>query len=301
MRWVTVTLLGYLVATNAQAQTRLAADQFCTYLGKPFDEELHGFDSDQEAQEALKRIMRFTGLEPNFTIMAANVPNAAAVIRGQTRMILYNQAFMESIRAASPAWSNVSILAHEIGHHLQGHTLLPGGSRPEIELQADKYSGYVLQRMGATLDESQAAMRTFGTDASSPTHPGKQARLAAIANGWFAARDLNSNKPSSGTPNPTPAPQTPPPGPPPAQNVYIHRAVFPGDPYSYYITSSDDIVTVTPQGQVVPVGRKIPPTVTGFVWMYSTAIITYGVDAQGRIWNRYPNGVPFQVGYVTKP
>ena len=47
-------------------------------------------------------------------------------------------------------WAPVSIMAHEIGHHLSGHTITSGGSRPAIELEADKFSGYVLYRMGAT-------------------------------------------------------------------------------------------------------------------------------------------------------
>jgi hypothetical protein len=81
----------------------------------------------------------------------------------------------------------------------------------------------------------------------------------------------------------------------------VLRAVFPQDPYSYYVTSTDDIVGVTPQNQVVPVGRKTPPTMPDFVWMYSTGYVSYGVDSQGKIWSRHPNGMPFQVGYVTNP
>jgi len=81
-------------------------------------------------------------------------------------------------------WSSISILAHEIGHHLNGHTLGVGGSRPDLELQADKFSGFVCARMGATLAEAQAAMKVAASSAGSSTHPPKSARLEAIAVGW---------------------------------------------------------------------------------------------------------------------
>ncbi|MFQ2203191.1 M48 family metalloprotease [Aeromonas hydrophila] len=296
-----------LVSGFAQALEKIELEQYCNYAGSSFPEDVFGFSSDNEAAVALGKVMKYAGLEPNFEIMAANVPNAAAVIQGPKRLILYSQTFMEEIqRATNTDWAKMSILAHEIGHHLQGHTLQSGGSRPEIELQADKYSGFILQRMGASLEQAQTAMRTIGSDQGSATHPGKQARLAAIANGYVAARELNSTKPDDAPPSTTPVPQptTPSPtstSPQPSALTYALRAVFPQDPASYYVTSTDDIVGTTPQGQVIPVGRKIPPTVSGFVWMYATAYVTYGVDSQGLIWSRYPNGIPFQVGYITNP
>lgn len=314
--------IAFFFARPADAQTRILADQYCSYTGDKFGEDLYGFVSDEAAQRALARVMKHTGLESNFAIMAANVPNAAAVIQGQTRYILYNQGFIMKVQdLAKTDWAGLSILAHEIGHHLQGHTLLPGGSRPEIELQADKYSGFILKQMGASLEQAQAAMNALSHDVGSSTHPGKQARLAAISNGWIAARDLNAQKPDVEPANPTPAPQTPASGPqapvpgpqnpapspqPPAPipvpaNSYVYRAVFPADPLQYYVTSNDDIVVLTPHGKVVPVGKRTPPTMMGFAWMYATAYITYGVDAAGKIWSRTPVGTVFQVGYVTTP
>ncbi|SFH33283.1 hypothetical protein [Pseudomonas sp. NFACC45] len=295
--------------SSASAIDRIDMEQSCNYEGTAYAEDVYGFASDNEATKALGKVMSYAGLEPNFVIKAANVPNAAAVIQGPQRMILYNQTFMEGIQDATKNdWVKISILAHEIGHHLQGHTLQAGGSRPEIELEADKYSGFILQRMGASLDNAQTAMRAIGSEQGSPTHPAKQARLAAIANGWMAARDLNTNKPSDTVPNSTPTPQpvptSPSTGPSPTQPTtpaYVLRAVFPQDPYSYYVTSTNDIVAITPQNQVVPVGRKTPPTMPDFVWMYATGYVSYGVDSQGRIWGRYPNGMPLQVGYVTNP
>jgi len=185
-------LLCLVGVTSTSAQEQITVKHSCSYIGELPDETLWSFASDMEAQDAVARVMNYTGLPQNFDIMAANVPNAAAVIRGERRLILYNQGFMERVaNATSNDWAAISIMAHEIGHHLSGHTLEAGGSRPKIELESDRFSGYVLQRMGASLDDAQIAMRTLASDTGSDTHPAKSARLAAIQNGWMAARDQN--------------------------------------------------------------------------------------------------------------
>ncbi|PIQ48235.1 MAG: hypothetical protein COW03_11315 [Cytophagales bacterium CG12_big_fil_rev_8_21_14_0_65_40_12] len=192
MQKLSLTLFSLMIIVSLNAQQRLPVfDQTCGYVGEIEESELYGFNSDSEAQGALKRIMRYTGLPANFQIMAANVPNAAAVIKGDTRYILYNQYFMEQIKDLTKTnWSSISILAHEIGHHLSGHTLDNIGSRPDKELESDGFSGFILYKMGATLDEARAVMNTIG-GAGTSTHPPKSARLSAITNGWISARDLD--------------------------------------------------------------------------------------------------------------
>lgn len=176
---------------TASAQQPLPCTQSCCFSGDLPETPLYGFESDHEAQAAVKAIMRHTGLPANFTILAGNVPNAAAVVYENTRYIVYNQMFMLAVRDVTHTnWSLVSILVHEIGHHLSGHTLDQSGSRPDRELEADRFSGFVLFRMGATLDQARIAMETVASETGSATHPPKSARLAAITNGWLAARDL---------------------------------------------------------------------------------------------------------------
>ncbi|MGV8932535.1 MAG: hypothetical protein ACOH1R_10565 [Luteimonas sp.] len=69
-------------------------------------------------------------------------------------------------------------MAHEIGHHLSGHTITEGHSRPEIELEADKFSGYVLYKMGAPLADSTQAIMAMGSPTEQPTHPARDRRGA---------------------------------------------------------------------------------------------------------------------------
>lgn len=190
--WLWALLLS--IVPGAEAQERLLFTHSCNYDGEisPL-EDLYGFASDTEAEDAMRRIMRYTGLPANFTIKAANVPNAAAVLYQDQRFILYNQYFMLRIKDQTKTdWSALSILAHEIGHHLSGHTLDSHGSRPDKELEADRFSGYVLYKMGATLEEARIAMETLAAESGTATHPPRSARLAAVTNGWLEAKQQNA-------------------------------------------------------------------------------------------------------------
>lgn len=182
-----------LLAMPAFAQDLLNIKGGCNYFGVAAARSVYGFASDEAARNAAAEIMKHTGLPQNFTIMAANVDNAEATIDNYgRRLILYNQQFMLGvIQGTGTDWSAASILAHEIGHHLSGHTFVGGGSKPPIELEADKFSGFVLYNMGSSLEEAQAAMRLISSPDGSSTHPPKSARLAAITNGFIEAREMD--------------------------------------------------------------------------------------------------------------
>lgn len=149
------------------------------------------FSSQSEAQEVLNDILSHVGLRANYIIEPASVPNAAAVIRDQQRYILYNQRFIQSVKNDTRTnWSAVSILAHEIGHHLNGHTVQSGGNWHKMELESDEFSGFILRKMGASLTDAQAAMNLLASANGSMTHPGKSDRLLAIERGWNQADDM---------------------------------------------------------------------------------------------------------------
>jgi len=142
------------------------------------------------APELISKIISVVGLKPNFEVRASNVPNAAAVVSNGKRYILYNQNFITGlVKISGNEWSAVSVLAHEIGHHLNGHTLDNHGSVPSEELDADEFSGFVLRKMGATLDEAQLATKMAADARATTTHPGAYDRLAAIEKGWNNANN----------------------------------------------------------------------------------------------------------------
>jgi hypothetical protein len=174
----------------ADGVVELNTDGQCSYGGESLPEAVYTFTSDHKAEDVVDEIVEHTGLRRNFTISASDVSNAAAVTKGSERYLLYSQSFMEDVQQKTNSyWAGISIMAHEIGHHLQGHTLDKKGSRPTKEIEADEYSGFVLQKMGATLEEAQAAMNAIGSDVASSTHPAKKTRLAAIRAGWTKAQE----------------------------------------------------------------------------------------------------------------
>ncbi len=184
---------------RAQLAAELAATlQACSYDGSPLAFSPPDLSKGgSSGKQVVAEIMRYTGLPANFVVVEGQVPNAAAVIMAgpdkvPRRVIAYNPAFMGEVIRATQAnnWAPVSIMAHEIGHHLSGHTIVPGGSQPPIELESDKFSGFVLYKMGAPLKDAQNAIATLIPEADGQTHPGRKKRLAAIASGWIEACEL---------------------------------------------------------------------------------------------------------------
>lgn len=172
-----------------QNKSRVDFSKSCSYNGKITNVEVYEFVSSNEAQSIMTEIVDIVGLKPNFKIMAANVSNAVAVVFEGVRYIYYSEKFIESINQRTGTnWAAVGVLAHELGHHLNGHTLEEIGSRPDKELEADEFSGFVLGRMGATLDQATICIKQFGNDLGSKTHAPKSARIEAITIGWKKAQ-----------------------------------------------------------------------------------------------------------------
>ncbi|TDN40628.1 hypothetical protein A8B98_13425 [Hymenobacter sp. UV11] len=179
--------------------------------------------TDMPASQAagiIREITNAVGLQPRFELRATDqVDNAAAVVYGGKRYLLYNPQFLAAInRAGHTDWAGISILAHEMGHHLNGHTLRGGGSQPQDELEADEFSGFVLRRLGASLAQAQAAMAAVSPDEGSATHPGLAPRLAAISRGWSraTAQIVASSQAGSAQPSAQPIALAPRPTPRPA-------------------------------------------------------------------------------------
>jgi hypothetical protein len=100
-----------------------------------------GFSSVSEARTIISDIMDAVAQQQNFKVLStAQVDNAAAVIYQGQRYILYNPSFINQLdEAANDRWASISVLAHEIGHHLLGHTLDGRGSQLPKELAADEF------------------------------------------------------------------------------------------------------------------------------------------------------------------
>ncbi|RYU95579.1 hypothetical protein EWM59_10735 [Emticicia agri] len=183
----------------ANAQSEQTRTFGYNYYGQRINEKaicnMVSFRSKEVAEKAVDEIVRRSGLKRNFYVMECpNTDNCFAAVNGQTRLIVYDGAFMQKANNISKTdWGALSILAHEIGHHLQGHTIIEGGSDPQKELEADEFSGFVMYQMGASLKEAQAAISKLTSDYDGGTHPPRTRRLASIEKGYRNAQELYPN------------------------------------------------------------------------------------------------------------
>ena len=180
------TLFAQDYGNNAEAL------ELCTTL------QSNSFSSDLDADNALDRILSVVGLSKNFVLSpCSDINNAVAVSYKGVRYILYDPEFMSMLSSNTSNWTNLFILAHEVGHHVNGHSLdlvLYAGDivdAPELEkkrqqeLEADEFAGFVLAKLGATLSQTTSSVsRLSNEDDTYSTHPNKNKRLRAITLGY---------------------------------------------------------------------------------------------------------------------
>lgn len=152
-------------------------------------------DEDAEVwmRSMINRIMSVIGLQNRYRLAAiANFNNCAAVCLnnniGQDRFIQFDRAFLETFqKKTNNRWFVLGVLAHEIGHHLNGHSLGGVGSRPNLEIEADEFAGFIMQKLGAPLAEAQNIFSFLNDTDGPPTHPVKAKRYEAVKRGWDKA------------------------------------------------------------------------------------------------------------------
>ncbi len=157
--------------------------------------------NDVEADNALNRILDVIGASKRFVLQRCdNINNAVATAYKGVRYILYDRDFMNSLDSGNN-WSNFFILAHEVGHHINGHSLdlllyatdlieaeSLSSSRKQ-ELEADEFAGFILAKLGASFEETTAIINLFPENKNDEfsTHPSRTKRLNAVKTGYTKA------------------------------------------------------------------------------------------------------------------
>jgi tetratricopeptide (TPR) repeat protein len=186
--------LALLISFSSFGQTKVELE-LCIAM------QSSNFMSDSEAENALNKILNTIGASKNFVLTpCSNINNAAATSYKGIRYILYDTEFMQSINSKTNNWSSLAILAHEIGHHINGHaldiTMYLGGvveaeslaNQRKQELEADEFAGFVLARLGANLNSALAFTEIFiEKDDTYDTHPTKSKRVNAVRKGFNKA------------------------------------------------------------------------------------------------------------------
>jgi hypothetical protein len=192
-------LIGGLLLANAvvaQLKQETVVGFGCSYYGGNIDHrricDFNGFMSNKEAENVVDRILKPIGLTRNFIVVECpRTENCFAATVNGVRYIVYDKAFLQRVdNRTQTDWAAISIMAHELGHHLQGHTIDGKGSRPDKEIEADKFSGFIMHQLGASLEQAQVAMRVLQGEEGTNTHPPKRSRLTAIEKGWGEAEEM---------------------------------------------------------------------------------------------------------------
>jgi len=153
--------------------------------------------ADESAELIVDQIMAQMQLKRVFKLRKCTaIGNAYATIKpdannNQTPYILYDPQWLKGMANKSKTdWASIGVLAHEVGHFLLYHALNKKGSNPVWEIQADRFAGSTLAKMGSTLEEAQSMFDNYNQEEDSRSHPGKSKRLEAVKVGW-----MNVNNP----------------------------------------------------------------------------------------------------------
>ncbi|WP_086155980.1 hypothetical protein [Rhizobium sp. Kim5] len=103
--------------------------------------------------------------------------NALATEQNGNRLILYDRRLSAEVGGEGAQM----IIAHELGHHYCGHLGKHGDA--SLELEADRFAAAAMRKAGMSLDAAMSVLPIL-SERPSKSHPGREARVAAIKAGW---------------------------------------------------------------------------------------------------------------------
>lgn len=269
--------------TSDEAQVNSSEDQAASF------QDNTALKQDIAAYKTVVNVIRETGLAQNFVILPGNVSKVTAYIKNNERILEYNPEFMQKLQGDTN-WHGISVLAHQIGHHLSNHELKNGKATYDEELEADKYAGFVLHKMGATLEEAIAAMKTASKEEQKEGNVSLNSRLAALTQGWNNSKVLSSDTvliasteiPKQEEKKPAKA-KAAIPSSVERKPDYVYQIFLALDTTFYYINDAN-LVFKEKNNKYEHVGEKRESNKPGFDWIFIKGENSYGVDARGRLW-----------------
>lgn len=146
--------------------------------------------------EIVDDIVKTMGLKSNFVVKkCSEIHNAVAVMKGDGRRAIYmDESFMGFNNSKARGFS-LFVLAHEIGHHLNGHTLrdVSDSERRRFELEADHFAGFVFGKYGVDESAIESVLSMLPhPKANIGTHPILADRLRSARQGFREAIELDN-------------------------------------------------------------------------------------------------------------
>ncbi len=187
--------LVFLISQAVCGQTKINIDKACGYYGEyEGNNEIVIKKASKKYSEIIDSICSKMSIINKYKIYEAPIGNAVALYYQGQYIIIIDPIFLTEIADGTKSnFSIISILAHEVGHHILGHSLKPASlndpNRPVQELEADEYSGKVLNKIN--VDNSWGSSINYAVDIKKHPalvyngYPGNLERKAAIFNGLY--------------------------------------------------------------------------------------------------------------------
>jgi tetratricopeptide (TPR) repeat protein len=158
--------------------------EFCDYITK------QSYVGNNIFHESIENMMNSIALPQNFILVECdNINNAYAYSRNGVRYIIIDSKWIKNFHSQN--WFVLSVIAHEIGHHLCGHSIhstnLNNQQKRNRELEADKFSGYLLKTINSNLEDALTGINNLipiEIDDSHSTHPSRLKRIKAVTEGF---------------------------------------------------------------------------------------------------------------------
>jgi uncharacterized protein (TIGR02145 family) len=174
------------------------------------------FVSETEVDNLVSEMLSRFGARNRYIIISCpQVDNCQAVLYKGRPYILFNPDFLQSVKRLNfsasnlPSlqdrdWAALTILAHELGHHINNHLInpLPDATARDMELEADQTAGFIIYMMGGEVRDMLPAYLK-SPEQGSYTHPPRRARTEALEKGF---RDAAARFPRSRPADPKPVP-----------------------------------------------------------------------------------------------
>jgi len=145
-------------------------------------------ESSNKAREIVAKILKQIGLPTEFDVRMGDIDdNVALSTISPTfdKEIILNEKVVNRINF-NGSWGDfedIFIIAHEIGHHLSTNHVDFVESRLQSEVVADEFAGFVLNKLGASLNDISVILSSVD-ELGCDTHPPRNTRIMAASHGW---------------------------------------------------------------------------------------------------------------------
>jgi len=183
-----------LIVSSCNAQEiceEIEVENYSSYNTSKLGNRVKIFSQESKYDSLITEVLNVVGL-PNTDIEINKTVKfgAFSIITKncKRRFFLYNEEFFDSVYNVTNSYNCIkSICFHELAHHFYRHPLKSKWEAHIHEIEADRYSGFQMRLIGATIDESIAAMTYFGNNVATHSHPNKEDRIKEIKSGYFDA------------------------------------------------------------------------------------------------------------------